>query len=82
MARIHQGTVYQILEIWNRYGLFRAYCDDLVASKAAYEKQYQVFRKLLKASYKEINFSEIMDCIDKIIIYPNKGINVKWSIVS
>ena len=25
MISFHQGIVYQILEIWNRYGLFRAY---------------------------------------------------------
>ena len=48
--------------------------------RAAYEKQYQVFRKLLKVSYKEIALSEIMDCIDEIIIYPNKNITVKWVI--
>ncbi|MFR8331449.1 MAG: hypothetical protein ACLU9S_02950 [Oscillospiraceae bacterium] len=54
--------------------------DDIITSKMAYEKQYQVFRKLLKASYKEIALSEIMDCIDEIIICPNKNITVKWAI--
>ena len=54
--------------------------NDIITSKTAYEKQYQVFRKLLKASYKEITLSEIMDCINEIIIYPNKNITVKWAI--
>lgn len=59
----------------------KAIRDDIIASKTAYEKQYQVFRKLLKVSCKEIALSEIMDCIDEIIIYPNKNITVKWAIV-
>ena len=59
----------------------KAIRDDIIASKTAYEKQYQVFRKLLKASHKEIALSEIMDCIDEIIICPNKNITVKWVIV-
>lgn len=58
----------------------KAIRDYIIASKAAYEKQYQVFRKLLKASYKEIALSEIMDCIGEIIICPNKNIAVKWAI--
>ena len=33
-------------------------------SKAAYEKQYAKFRKLLSASSKDIPLSEIVDCID------------------
>ena len=59
----------------------KAIRDDIIASKMAYEKQYQVFHKLLKASHKEIALSEIMDCIDEIIICPNKNITVKWVIV-
>lgn len=59
----------------------KAIRDDIIASKTAYEKQYQVFRKLLKVSCKEIALSEIMDCIDEIIIYPNKNITVNWAIV-
>lgn len=55
--------------------------DDIITSKEAYEKQYQVFRKLLKARYKEIALNEIMDCIDEIIIFPNKNITVKWAIL-
>lgn len=59
----------------------KAIRDGIIASKTAYEKQYQVFRKLLQVSYKEIALSEIMDCIDEIIICPNKNITVKWAIV-
>ena len=58
----------------------KAIRNDIITNKTAYEKQYQVFRKLLKASYKEITLSEIMDCINEIIIYPNKNITVKWAI--
>lgn len=54
----------------------------LSQARRAYEKRYQVFRKLLKASYKEITLSEIIDCIDEIIICPNKNITVKWAIIS
>ena len=56
----------------------KAIRDDIIASKRAYEKQYQVFCKLLKVSYKEIALSEIMDYIGEIIICPNKIITVKW----
>ena len=58
----------------------KAIRDNIIASKVAYEKQYQMFRKLLKASYKEIALDEIMDCIDKITICPNKNIIVQWAI--
>ena len=58
----------------------KAIRDGIITSKAAYEKQYQVFRKLLKVSYKEIALSEIVDCIGEIIICPNKNIAVKWAI--
>lgn len=54
--------------------------DSIIASKAAYKEQYQVFRKLLRASYKEIALNEIMDCIDEITICPGKSITVKWAI--
>ena len=58
----------------------KAIRDNSIASKMAYEKQYQVFRKLLKASYKEIILDEIMVCIDKITICPNKNITIQWVI--
>ena len=58
----------------------KAIWNDILTSKTAYEKQYHVFRKLLKASYKEIALSEIIDCIDEITICQNKNITVKWAI--
>jgi len=54
--------------------------DGIITSKAAYEEQYRVFCMLLKASYKEIALSEIIDCIDEITICPDKNITVKWAI--
>ncbi len=58
----------------------KAIWNDIITSKTAYEKKYHVFRKLLKASYKEIALSEIIDCIDEITICQNKNITVKWAI--
>lgn len=54
--------------------------EGVVAQKTTYEKQYQIFRKLLRVSDKELPLSEIMDCIDKITVCPSKSITVKWSI--
>ena len=56
--------------------------DGIIASKVAYEKQYRVFCKLLRANCEEIALSEIMECIDEIIIYPGKTITVKWGLES
>ena len=49
-------------------------------SKNAYEKQYARFRKLLSVSSKDIPLSEIMDCIDKVIVDGGGKIVVKWHI--
>lgn len=46
--------------------------------KAAYEKHYTTFRKLLSASSKEIPLSEIVDYIDKVIVDGGGKIVVKW----
>lgn len=46
--------------------------------KTAYEKQYAVFRKLLSASSRDIPLSEIVDCIDKIVVDIERQIVVKW----
>lgn len=37
-------------------------------NKADDEKQYAKFRKLLSASSKNIPLSEIVDCIDKVVV--------------
>ena len=68
-------------------GEFRAVQDDAnrakealiqaTESKAAYETQYAKFRKLLSASSKDIPLSEIVDCIDKIIVDKGAEIVVK-----
>ena len=46
--------------------------------KTAYEKQYTIFRKLLSASSKDIPLSEIIDCVDKIMVDGGGKIMVKW----
>ena len=55
--------------------------EDLIQAtegKAAYEKQYTKFRKLLSASSRDVPLSEIMDCIDKIVVDGGRRIVVKW----
>ena len=47
--------------------------------KIAYEKQYARFRKLLSASGKDIPLSEIVDCIDKVVVDGGGKIVVKWN---
>ena len=47
-------------------------------SKAAYEKQYARFRKLLFACSKNIPFSEIMDCVYEIVVDKGNKIVVKF----
>lgn len=49
-------------------------------SKAAHEEQYTKFRKLLSASNKDIPLSEIVECIDKVIVDGGRKIVVKWNI--
>ena len=51
---------------------------DVTEQKAAYDKEYSVFRKLLSASDKRIPISEIMDCIEKIIVDAGRRIVVQW----
>lgn len=50
-------------------------------SKATYEEQYAVFRKLLSASSKDIPLSEIVSCIDKVVVDGGGRIVVKWNII-
>ena len=49
--------------------------------KAAYEKQYTKFRKLLSASGRDIPLSEIVDCIEKVVVDSGGKIVVKWNII-
>jgi len=55
----------------------KALLTDATERRAAYEKQYAVFRKLLSARDKRIPLSEIMDCIDKVIVDSGRNIVVK-----
>ena len=48
--------------------------------KAAYEKQYVTFRKLLSARNRDIPLSEIVDCIDKVVVDGGGKIVIKWNI--
>ena len=56
----------------------RASLDKLEADKVVYEKQYQASRKLLRVSSKELPLSEIIDCIDRIVVDVGRSIVVKW----
>lgn len=56
--------------------------EELMADKADYEKQYWVFCKLLKASKKEVPLSEIVNCIEKIVVGAEKKITVRWVMAS
>ena len=51
---------------------------QVTESKAAYEKQYAKFRKLLSASSKDISLSEIVDYIDRVGVDGGGKIVVKW----
>lgn len=46
--------------------------------KAAYDKKYSIFRKLLSASSKDIPLSEIVGCINKIVVDNGRKVAVKW----
>ena len=50
--------------------------------KIAYEKQYVTFRKLLSASSKDVPLSEIVDCIDEVVVDGGGKIVVKWHQIS
>lgn len=54
---------------------------EITEQKAAREREYSIFRKLLSASDKSIPISDIIDCIDKIIVDTDKEIVVKWVII-
>ena len=60
--------------------LLESMLEEVVAQKTTYEKQYQMFRKLMCVRDKELPLSEIMDLIDKIVIDAGKQITVEWRI--
>ena len=52
---------------------------EITEQKTAYDKEYSTFRKLLSVNDKRIPLSEIIDCIDKIVVDAGRHIVVKWS---
>jgi len=54
------------------------YNTGMLPSKKRHEIQYAKFRKLLSASSKDVPLSEIVDCIDKIVVDGGRNIVVKW----
>jgi site-specific DNA recombinase len=48
--------------------------------KVVYEKQYARFHKLLSANSKDIPLSEIVDCIDKVVVDGGGKIMIEWYI--
>ncbi|MDE7244914.1 MAG: hypothetical protein K2O18_13205 [Oscillospiraceae bacterium] len=58
----------------------KAILTEALEQKAAYDKKYSIFRKLLSASDKRIPLSEIVDSIDKIVVDTGRKIMVKWNI--
>lgn len=58
----------------------KAVLAEVTERKAACEKEYSIFRKLLSASDKRISLNEIMDCVEKIVVDVGKKIMVKWNI--
>lgn len=52
---------------------------EVSEQKVAYDKKYNIFRKLLSACDKSIPLSEIVDCIDKIVVDTGRNIMIKWN---
>lgn len=46
----------------------KAVLTEALEQKAAYDKKYSIFRKLLSACDKRIALSEIIDYIDRIVV--------------
>ena len=56
----------------------KAVLAETSEQKATYDKEYSIFRKLLSASDKSTPLSEIVDCIDKIVVDTGGKIMVQW----
>lgn len=52
---------------------------EVSEQKVSYDKKYNIFCKLLSASDNSIPLSEIVDCIDKIVVDTGGNIMIKWS---
>ena len=49
-------------------------------SKAAYKKKYTTFRKLLSASSRVIPLSEIVGCIENVVVDGGGEVVVEWHV--
>lgn len=56
----------------------KAVLAEVTEDKEVCERGYLTFRKLLSGSDKRIPLSEIMDCIDRIMVDNGKHIVVEW----
>ena len=65
-----------------QYRILRIRQKKLLFGLQAYEKQYARFRKLLSASSRDIPLSEIMDCIDKVVVDRGGKTTVKIECIS
>ena len=59
----------------------KAVLTEVSGQKAAYDRNYGIWRNLLSACEKRTPLSEIMDCIDKVIVDRGRNIVVKWTIL-
>lgn len=60
----------------------KAALAEVTEQREAYNKEYNIFYKLLSASDKRTPLSEIIDCIEKIVVDADKKIVVKWNILN
>ena len=57
----------------------KAVLAEITEQKAAYEKKYAIFHRLLSASSRDIPIIEIMGYIGKIVVDMGREIVVKWN---
>ncbi len=55
------------------------FLTEATKRKDSYEKQYAIFRNLLLASNQKIPLTDVMDCIDKVVVDNEGKIVVKWN---
>ncbi len=56
------------------------FLTEATKRKDSYEKQYAIFRNLLLAGNQKIPLTEVMDCIDKVVVDNEGKIVVKWNV--
>lgn len=72
-------TEQELREILSAASQSKKIYVETVKFKEEYEKQYATFCKLLTVSRNDLPLSEIIDCIDQIVVDNGKQIVVKWS---